>query len=212
MRRFTVAIGGTSFGRSVQAVAFQRHPGFELVALAGSDPGRTRRIADELGVAGAYTDWARMLHELEPVLASVASPVDLHHPMTMSALERGSHVLCEKPTALNRFQAAEMRDRALELGRVGAVNHEFRFFPARRHALDLVRRGAIGVPRRGDVSRQRRADDVGKRIEPADLKVSFAVGRRRAAVRCTAIAADAHRSVRKRLPILIDNAARDCSL
>ena len=151
MRRFTVAIGGTSFGRSVQAVAFQRHPGFELVALAGSHPERTRRIGDELGVAGAYTDWSSLLHDLEPELASIASPVDRHHPMTMSALERGSHVLCEKPTALNRFQAAEMRGRALELGRVGAVNHEFRFFPARRHALDLVRRGAIGVPRRGEI-------------------------------------------------------------
>src|SRR5881397_1187072 len=151
MRRFTVAIGGTSFGRSVQAVAFQRHPGFELVALAGSDPGRTRLIADELGVAGAYTDWARMLHELEPALASVASPVDLHHPMTMTALERGSHVLCEKPTALNRFQAAEMRDRALELGRISAAWKRFkavgfnRFQAAemRDRALELGRVGAV---------------------------------------------------------------------
>jgi predicted dehydrogenase len=151
MKRFSVAIGGTSFGRSVQAVAFQRHPGFELVALAGADRQKTRRIADELGVRGAYDDWSRLLHDLEPDLASIASPVDLHHPMTLSALESGSHVLCEKPTAMNRFQAAEMRDRAIERGRVGAVNHEFRFFPARRHALDLVRRGAIGVPRRGEI-------------------------------------------------------------
>src|SRR5204863_9681697 len=100
MRRFTVAIGGTSFGRSVQAVAFQRHPGFELVALAGSDPGRTRGIADELGVAGAYTDWARMLHELEPARASVARPGDPHHPTTMTAPARGRHLACGQPSAL----------------------------------------------------------------------------------------------------------------
>ena len=48
MKRFGVAIIGTGFGRSVQAVAFGRHPGFDLVALAGSDEGRTRRIAGEL--------------------------------------------------------------------------------------------------------------------------------------------------------------------
>ncbi len=82
---------------------------------------------------------------------SVATPVDLHHPMILAALDHGSHVLCEKPTALTRLQAAEMRDRALALGRVAAINHEFRFFPARAHALALTRRGDIGAPRRGEI-------------------------------------------------------------
>src|SRR5262249_8067253 len=71
--------------------------------------------------------------------------------MSMGALEAGAHVLCEKPTALHRLQAAEIRDRALDLGRVAAIDHEFRFFPARRHALALVREGAIGRPRRGEI-------------------------------------------------------------
>ena len=69
----------------------------------------------------------------------------------LGALERGGHVLCEKPTALHRFQAAEMRDRAAGAGKVAAINHEFRFFPARRLALELVRQGGIGVPRRGEI-------------------------------------------------------------
>jgi 5-methyltetrahydropteroyltriglutamate--homocysteine methyltransferase len=36
--------------------------------------------------------------------------------MMMAALERGAHVLSEKPTALHRFQAAEMRDAARARG------------------------------------------------------------------------------------------------
>ena len=60
-------------------------------------------------------------------------------------------MLCEKPTALHRFQAAEIRDRALARERVAAIDHEFRFFPARRNALALVREGAIGTPRRGEI-------------------------------------------------------------
>ena len=68
--------------------------------------------------------------------------------MMLAALERGCHVLCEKPTAMNRFQAAEMRDAAsVERGRVAAINHEFRFFPARRYAVELAQQGAIGTPR-----------------------------------------------------------------
>jgi predicted dehydrogenase len=44
-----------------------------------------------------------------------------------------------------------MRDRARQARRVAAINHEFRFQPARRAALALVRDGAIGEPRRGTI-------------------------------------------------------------
>jgi predicted dehydrogenase len=151
MDRIRVALIGTSFGRLVQAPGFKRHAGFELVAIAGSEAAKTRRVADELGVAGAWGDWRRMLEEAKPDLVSIATPADLHHPMMLAALEHGCHVLCEKPTALDRHQAAEMRDRAAALRRVAGINHEFRFFPARSYALALTRRGDIGVPRRGEI-------------------------------------------------------------
>ncbi|MGH7732052.1 MAG: Gfo/Idh/MocA family protein [Candidatus Eiseniibacteriota bacterium] len=151
MQRLRLAIIGTGFGHTVHSVAFRRHAGFELVAIAGSDEGKTRRIAGELGNVGAFTDWRRMLEDLRPDVVSIAAPPDLHGPMMVAAVEFGCHVLCEKPTALHRFQAAEMREAALSAGRVAAVNHEFRFFPARGYALALVRRGEIGVPRRGEI-------------------------------------------------------------
>ncbi len=151
MERLRVALIGTGFGRAVQAPGFQRHPSFELVAIAGRDEGRTRQVADALGVRAAFGDWRRMLAEVAPDLVSIATPVDLHHPMMLAALERGAHVLCEKPTALDRFQAAEMRDAAARAGRVAGINHEFRFFPARAYAVELVRAGGIGVPRRGEI-------------------------------------------------------------
>ena len=151
MKRFRVAIIGTGFGRSVQSIAFQRHPGFELVAIAGRQEAKTREVASQLGIAGAFHDWHRMLDEVRPDLVSIAAPPDLHHPMMLGALECGSHVLCEKPTAIHRFQAAEMREAARRADRVAAINHEFRFFPARAHAVALVARGGIGVPRRGEI-------------------------------------------------------------
>ena len=151
MQRIRVAILGTSFGRTVQAVGFQRHEGFELVAIAGTDPEKTRRIAAELGIPGAYADWRELLRRETPDLVTVATPVHLHHDMFVAAVAAGAHVLCEKPTAMHRWQAIAMRDAAHAAGRVAGINHEFRFYPARTHALDLVRRGAIGRPRRGEI-------------------------------------------------------------
>lgn len=151
MRRHRVVILGTGFGRTVQAPSFLRHPSFELIGIAGSDAEKTRRIAAELGVPEFDADWRALIARVKPELVSIVTPADLHHPMAMAALGAGAHVLCEKPTALNRFQAAEIRDRAAALGRVAAINHEFRNFPARRLALRLAREGAIGAPRRAEI-------------------------------------------------------------
>lgn len=151
VKRYRVAIFGTSFGRLVQVPGFQRHPGFELVAIAGTDPARTRRIADEHGIAGAYSDWRELLARETPDLVSIATPVWLHHDMMLAAIAAGGHVHCEKPTAMNRAQAIAMRDAARAAQRVAGINHEFRFLPARAHALELVRSGAIGRPRRGEI-------------------------------------------------------------
>lgn len=151
MKRIRVAILGTGFGRNVQAPAFLRHEGFELCALAGSDSAKTRRVADELGVKGAYGDWRELLACESPGLVSIVTPVWLHHDMMLAALGAGAHVHCEKPTAMDRAQARAMRDAALAAGRVAGINHEFRFLPARARALELVREGAIGRPYRAEI-------------------------------------------------------------
>ncbi len=151
MSRIRVALLGTSFARLVQAPAFQRHPGFELVAIAGSDAAKTQRIAGELAIPTAYGDWRMLLERERPDLVSIATPVFLHHPMMLAALAAGAHVHCEKPTAMHLGQAIEMRDAALAAGRVAGINHEFRFFPARAHALAVIRAGGIGRPRRAEI-------------------------------------------------------------
>lgn len=151
MSRIRVAVLGASFGRLVQAPAFLQHPGFELVALAGAHADKARTVAAELGIPRGYGDWRELLATEQPELVSIATPADLHHPMFMAAIAAGAHVLCEKPTALTRWQALEMRDAALAASRVAGINHEFRFFPARMHALSLVRAGAIGRVRRIEI-------------------------------------------------------------
>ena len=58
----------------------------ELIGIAGSNPERTFAAAEALGVAG-FTDWTRMLDERQPDLVSIVTPVDLHHPMMLAALD-----------------------------------------------------------------------------------------------------------------------------
>ena len=63
-------------------------------------------------------------------LAIVASPPRFHAAHTQAALERGWHVLCEKPMATTPAECAAMTHAAEAANRILAVGLYKRFFPS----------------------------------------------------------------------------------
>ena len=141
---FRVGIIGTGFGRLVQGPGFREHPEFELVGIASARRERAEDAARELGVAYATDNWKKMLDELEMDLVSVITPPVQHHPMGMRVLESGRDLLLEKPTAMNAGQAGQLLRAAQAHGRVHALNHEFRWVPARAAMQARAASGAMG--------------------------------------------------------------------
>ena len=139
-----IGIIGAGFARSAYLPALRHVPDVRVVGIASARLERARAAADAFGVRDAYGDWSAMLREQLPDLVCIATPPDLHAPMTLAALDAGAHVLCEKPTALDAQQAWTMRERANACGRVGLIGHELRFDPNRRRVADWVAAGAIG--------------------------------------------------------------------
>jgi predicted dehydrogenase len=146
-KRIRVAVAGTSFARTVQIPVFQSHQRTTVVALSSGRLERARTVAAEHDIPGAYTNFEEMLDREKPDLVSIVTPPDLHHPMALAALERGIHVLCEKPFAMNLAQAKEMQAGAAKAGVVAMVDFEFRFLPARRFLLDLLQQNYVGEVR-----------------------------------------------------------------
>lgn len=139
-----VLLIGTGFGALVHAPGFARHPAFRLVGVASGSLANAQRVASEFDVPYATDDWSRMLGEVEADLVSIVTPVDQHYAMARAALERGRHVLCEKPFAMNVPQARELSSLAKSKGVVNVVNHEFRHYPAREALTRKIREGALG--------------------------------------------------------------------
>lgn len=142
-----VGIIGTGWGARVQVPAF-REAGLDVVAIAGHNAERTRKIAGDLDIE-PFDDW-RSLIASNIDLVTIVTPPSEHLQMATSALDAGKHVLCEKPTALNASEAEQL----VAVGRehpdqIALIDHELRFLPSFRTARERI--GDLGGIRYAEV-------------------------------------------------------------
>ena len=146
MSSLRVGVIGAGFGAAVHAPAFLSE-GWEVVALWGRSPGRTREAAQRLGVAAWEESWRDLVEREDSDAVAVATPPAPHREMVLAAIAAGKHVLCEKPFALDAAEAAEMVSAARGAGVTAMIAHEFRHAPQRSHIRRLLDEGYIGEPR-----------------------------------------------------------------
>ncbi len=137
---------GTGFGCRIQVPAL-RGAGFEVVGLVGNDAARTAERATANGVPQSFTDLGEAIEATGADAVAISTPPDSHAPLTLQALARGCHVLCEKPFALNGAEARAMLSAAEAAGKVHMIGHEFRFEPLRATVQRAIAEGMIGEPR-----------------------------------------------------------------
>jgi predicted dehydrogenase len=111
-------------------------PGVALVAAVDVIPERAR-AATEGTIAEALTDAAGLLGRVDAV--TVAVPTAQHLAVARPFLERGVHVLVEKPMAASLEEADELLALARRSGATLAVGHTERFNPAIQAALPILR-------------------------------------------------------------------------
>ena len=126
--------------------ALAGHPLARVTAVAGTRPPHTREFAAKWGIDRAYDSVEAML-EREPLDALiVATPNDSHYAIALAALERGLHVLCEKPVGMSAREARHLADIAASKGLTTLVPFTYRNMPGMRYLKQLVDEGYIGRP------------------------------------------------------------------
>src|SRR5438105_2754502 len=141
-----IAVAGVGFGAAVHIPAFQSE-GLEVVAVHSRRWERVEEAAKRFGILHAFTDYDEMLGLDGLDAVSIATPVTLHHPMTLAALKAGKHVICEKPFTVNQEEARDLWRTAESSGLTAMVAHEFRFSSGRMRAKELIDEGFVGRPR-----------------------------------------------------------------
>lgn len=134
----TAVIGVGYLGR-FHAQKFAQLEGSHLIAVVDANAEVAARVAAETGVE-SFTDYQAVLDRVDAI--SIAVPTPLHHRVACAALERGVHVLVEKPIATTLAEAREMVDLAAQRHCVLQVGHLERFNPA-----ILAAEGHLTTPR-----------------------------------------------------------------
>lgn len=142
-----VGVVGTSWwADSMYLPALKKHPDAQVTAVCGRDYKRLQEFAARWEIPCIYTDYRQMIHSGAVDAVIVASVTNSHYPITMSALDAGLHVLCDKPLAQNAAQAHEMADFARERGVKTMVPFTYRYMPTTRYIKQLIDDGYIGKP------------------------------------------------------------------
>lgn len=120
----------------------------KLVACCDSNGSLARKFGEEFGCP-YYTDYSKLLSEVESDIVVVAVVNKFTRQIVIDALKSGRHVLAEKPLGRNASEASEMLSALSSHPSPGPIlktgfNH--RFHPAVWRAKELLDAGTIGKP------------------------------------------------------------------
>ena len=117
-----VGVGGIS---GAHIPAWNRMDDAQLVALCDIRPEQMDRYPEQRH----YTDFDRMLESERIDILDICLPTYLHADFAVKALQKGIHVLCEKPISLKQEDVARIYRAAAENGVQFMVAQVLRFWP-----------------------------------------------------------------------------------
>lgn len=141
-----VGVIGLGWAGQQHLAAYADIPGIEIVAIAAQERHLLDSLGDQYDVAHRLESWTDLLEVPELDAVSIAVPTFLHATIAIAALERGLHVLSEKPIARDAVEGQQMVDAARRAGRVLEVAFNHRLRGDVQALADVISSGEIGRP------------------------------------------------------------------
>ncbi|HEX8324480.1 MAG TPA: Gfo/Idh/MocA family oxidoreductase [Tepidisphaeraceae bacterium] len=126
-KKLRVAIIGCGGISQMHLGAFKDFPDVEIVAGVDTVPARLKTMQEKWGVEKVYTDWKKMLKEVQPDAVDICTPNGVHSQPAIDAAAAGCHVIVEKPMAMNPAECQKMIDTAAKKNVKLAVGFQYRY-------------------------------------------------------------------------------------
>lgn len=122
-------LGAGNFATAVMLPAVKGLGNIELVGIASASGQSAAHAARKFGFRYACSDETQIIHDADINTIAILTRHHLHAGQVMAALKAGKHVFCEKPLAVNREQAKEMREQCSAPHSLLMVGFNRRFAP-----------------------------------------------------------------------------------
>lgn len=119
------------------------HANSELICVADVEKEKAKATGKEFGV-DYYTDFINITNRKDIDCIIISVPNKFHAKITINALTKGKHVLCEKPLARNPEEATRMVEAGLENNVYLKTSSNLRYFPSVQKAKELLDNHVIG--------------------------------------------------------------------
>lgn len=119
-------------------------PQFDLVAVCDLVEDRAQFAARRYGAPEWFTDVDTMLTRVQPQGVCICGPAEMHHAVSMQALQRGIPIFVEKPPAPSLDEAKQLVETAHAHNTWGMVGFMKRFAPANVVAKEYMAGQAFG--------------------------------------------------------------------
>jgi predicted dehydrogenase len=141
-----IGSGGAGTDRILQLA---RHPlGVKVVAAADLKPERLDNLEKHLGYTVArYTgpeDYRRVVDDHDVDAVGIFTPHVPHYDHVKYALQKGKHVLIEKPMVCGAARAIEITRLLARTGKIGIIHYQRHYEAKFVKARELILKGAIG--------------------------------------------------------------------
>ena len=140
-----VGIIGAGLQGKRLAPAVRDHPRSKVVVVSAAHEESAARLAQRIRCESAV-GWRPVVQRNDVDAVVVCTPPHLHAEISIAAMRRGKHVLCEKPMARTVAGAREMLATAQEEGVRLQCGFNHRFHPGLKQAHEWFEEGAIGAP------------------------------------------------------------------
>jgi predicted dehydrogenase len=131
---------------------FEQHEKVEVTALCDMDETALNGLKERMPNAALYRDHQDMLEREDVQLVYLAVPPKFHQDIALDVIEKGIHLLCEKPLANSLEEAAEMKEAAEKAGIVHAMNFPMVYSTVFHLLKEKVLSGELGGIKRVELN------------------------------------------------------------
>jgi len=120
-------------------------PGIDIVAVCDLSPAVAESAAERFQVPSWFTDHRAMLDSVRPDVVHVTTPPNSHLRLAADALERGAHVIVEKPATTTLDELETLVGLARERQRALVEDYNYIFNRAPQEILRRIESGEFGA-------------------------------------------------------------------